>query len=319
MARGKNIVKSTKSSISLSVIALIGVGWLLVLSGTTRDKTKEAQDALVKEAQGYVEDRLYVRAAASYKEALSYKTAEINNIEKQLVDTYRAGDMMEECYTLVRKRIIKGTATEEEIIDLGTTSLADGDYLTVVRYLSQACETYPDNKEIRDIFESARYIHNESTTLFDTVKMPSEGFVPAFNGQKWGYLSTGGKQILDFQYDEVSEFSEGYAVVKLDGNYIVINESGQWYSIDKDGVSEVKQICGSMLVAVKDGKCAIYSREFERLSKEDYEDVILNDNGRSFVKVGGKWKLISKRFTEISKTEYSDVVVNERGKAFGAK
>ncbi|MCO6357849.1 WG repeat-containing protein [Roseivirga pacifica] len=56
----------------------------------------------------------------------------------------------------------------------------------------------------------------------------SEGKFIAKRGEKFGLVSTFGEELTTFQYDSISDFNKGLAIVKSRGLFGVINESGIW-------------------------------------------------------------------------------------------
>lgn len=56
----------------------------------------------------------------------------------------------------------------------------------------------------------------------------AEGLVPVQNGSKYAYFDYEGNAVTDFLYDEVTEFENGFATVKVDDKYGIIDASGNW-------------------------------------------------------------------------------------------
>ena len=45
----------------------------------------------------------------------------------------------------------------------------------------------------------------------------------------WGYINASGEQVIDCKYSKASPFAHGFAVVCLDGNYLLIDQTGREY------------------------------------------------------------------------------------------
>lgn len=67
----------------------------------------------------------------------------------------------------------------------------------------------------------------------------SEGLVPISLNNKWGYMNTEGKMVIDPKYTEATSFEKGYAIVKTETGYLIIDKSGNETKID---VSNVKRV-----------------------------------------------------------------------------
>ncbi len=68
----------------------------------------------------------------------------------------------------------------------------------------------------------------------------SDGLIPVKIGEKWGYLSNTGKIAIQAKYDEASDFSSGYAVVRSGTNYSVVNTKGEEFFVSVPGVADMK-------------------------------------------------------------------------------
>lgn len=62
----------------------------------------------------------------------------------------------------------------------------------------------------------------ESPYLFEV----KEILIPYRSGSQWGYCDAGKQMLIPVQYEEAGFFQEGYAIVKQDGQYHLINEAG---------------------------------------------------------------------------------------------
>jgi hypothetical protein len=59
----------------------------------------------------------------------------------------------------------------------------------------------------------------------------NSGLAPiTLDGQKWGYINTRGRLNIPFKYEKANEFSQGFAAVKLAGNWNVINTRGEEFA-----------------------------------------------------------------------------------------
>ncbi len=321
MSKQKNIVKSAKSSVTLLVIAIIAIGWVLTFVGLTSHEEEDAQRALHAQAQELLEDKLYVRAAAKYEEALTYNTSLNNKLEEKLLDVYRDGEMIEEYYSLITKRIDADRASEEEYLTISKGYIDANSENKAIALLDKGVSVYPENEEMKDLFESIRYRVSESTTNFSTVKMPSTGkttMIPAFNGEKWGFINNRGRLAMEFRFEDITAFDGSYAVAKLDGEYILIDGNGYRNAVDKNGLDAVECFNGKRIVGVKDGKYKLYSNTFKEKNDEEYDGIILSENGLTFVKKNDKWALLDAEYKNITDYVFTDVKTACTGLAFNS-
>ncbi|MDY3813405.1 MAG: WG repeat-containing protein [Candidatus Copromonas sp.] len=320
MAKKNNLVGGAKAKISLILIAGMAAGWGISGYTVVLQNSVRKQNAMVEKAEEFIPDKLYIRAANQYKEALkAYSTKNNLTYERRLLDIYAEGGMTEEYADLVDDRIEAKTALVDEYLSRAETLIEEESIKRAIRYLQQGIEIYGDSQLV-DLCESVKYQYNTNGTDYQEGKLPSENWIiPMWNGEKWGYTGKNGRTNIEFEYDDATRFSGDYAVVKIDGVYTLIDQNGYWNAVDKNGLDQVIDIAGDKIIGVKNGKYGIYSNMFERLNEEDYEDAHLNDNGMVVVKKDGKWAVLDGNMKNVTDFELTDVAVNSRGQVFSGK
>ena len=320
MEKKNNLVGGAKAKISLILIAGMAAGWGISGYTVVLQNSVRKQNAMVEKAEEFIPDKLYIRAANQYKEALkAYSTKNNLTYERRLLDIYAEGGMTEEYADLVDDRIEAKTALVDEYLSRAETLIEEESIKRAIRYLQQGIEIYGDSQLV-DLCESVKYQYNTNGTDYQEGKLPSENWIiPMWNGEKWGYTGKNGRTNIEFEYDDATRFSGDYAVVKIDGVYTLIDQNGYWNAVDKNGLDQVIDIAGDKIIGVKDGKYGIYSNMFERLNEEDYEDAHLNDNGMVVVKKDGKWAVLDGNMKNVTDFELTDVAVNSRGQVFSGK
>ena len=320
MAKKNNLVGGAKAKISLILIAGMAAGWGISGYTVVLQNSVRKQNAMVEKAEEFIPDKLYIRAANQYKEALkAYSTKNNLTYERRLLDIYAEGGMTEEYADLVDDRIEAKTALVDEYLSRAETLIEEESIKRAICYLQQGIEIYGDSQLV-DLCESVKYQYNTNGTDYQEGKLPSENWIiPMWNGEKWGYTGKNGRTNIEFEYDDATRFSGDYAVVKIDGVYTLIDQNGYWNAVDKNGLDQVIDIAGDKIIGVKDGKYGIYSNMFERLNEEDYEDAHLNDNGMVVVKKDGKWAVLDGNMKNVTDFELTDVAVNSWGQVFSGK
>ncbi len=320
MAKKTNIVKKTRSDINLLVIVIVVLGWIFALSTLTDDKGESEQMALVESAEVFLEDDLYIRAVDNYIEALeNYNTPRNPEIEIKLLNLYLEAGMTEEYYDLINERIKKEVASETEYIALAKNYIQAGSNSRAINILNTGLTHY-ESDEIISLKEEIVYEYKARNIALPEMKQFSASeLVPAFNGEKWGYVTAGGDTAIDFLYDDATRFCKGYAVVKLDGVYTLIDEDGYRNAIDENNLDKVTDISSKVIVGAKSGKYQLYFKDFKLASEEVFEDIYLNDNGLFVVKQNGKWAIYSKSLEPVTDFIFTDVAVNSQGSVFNGK
>ena len=324
MAKGKNIVKSTQGTLKLLFIVAMIIAWLVAGSTFLGKSAEEQQMELIQSGESLLEDELYVRAAEKYVAAINnYSTEKNNELEAKLLCIYKEGNLLEEYQKLIEKRIENKKASIEEYIAYGQEMIATGATTKAVKILAIGEEVY-DDAVLTELFESVKYENSVKALDSEIVRMPStDWIIPAYNGEKWGFVESDGDILIDYKYEEVLNFTGEYTVAKADGEYIVIDQRGNKIAIDETGVEEVTSMIGNKIVGVKEGRYYLFNKYFEPIILEKYpngfEGIYLNDNGLVVAKMEGKWAIFSSGMESVTEFIYEDVVLNSREQIFTDK
>ncbi len=320
MAKKRNVVKRVRGNAVLLLSGITGAGWILAAYTVLANDTAAQQKAMIAIAQEYLEDKLYVRAVSQYTRALStYQTENNLQYEAQLLEIYKEAGMLEEYYDLIQSRMNAGRASLEEYMTLAQAYIESGAAYKAISILQQGLEIYQD-ENLTTLYESICYEYSSTGTIFTQIDMPSEDwYIPAFDGEHWGYIGSNGRTLLEFTYEEATCFSGKYAVVKLKGVYTLIDQNGYWNAVDKNDLDRVTALCGTRIVGVKDGKYAIYTNTFERLGDETYDNAYLNDNGLILAQRDGKWAILDSRLQPVTDFRFTSVAVNSRGQVYSGR
>lgn len=317
MAKKKNIVQKTKGQINLIIILLLVFGWIFAISVITDNSDEEEQQALLQSAEVHLQDDLYIRAVNNYKKAIEEYNTPLNpQIEEKLLALYLEAGMMEDYYSFIKERIERECAGASEYVALARNYVKDNSMTRAIETLNTGMTRF-ESDEIIQLREDIIYECRNKTISVEEIKQPSsDRMIPAFDGEKWGYVYTDGMLVIDYQYDEATQFCQGYAIVKLDGVYTLIDKNGYRYAVDKIGLEKVTDISPTAIVGVIGDEYRIYSRTFQLLSPEIYEHVYLNDNGLYVVKKDGKWAILSAEMEPVTEFIFTDVKENSHGNIF---
>lgn len=308
----RNVIKSAKSNLIIGIIVILVLGWVVSIVGINRKSDLSLQNELLAEAELLLQDEIYVRAAQKYVEALKYKTENNSKIEEKLLQIYKDGEMVEEYYAMIEERINSKKAKEEEYLDIANSMVQVGGISQAISYLVAGEEAYPDNQQMVDLLESIQYEYSEKTLEYNTVQLyEKSSYSPAFDGRKWGYISSSGDHVLDFIYDEAFAFSDGYAVVKENGTYLLIDQKAYRNAVDKNELDQVASYCKNWIVGVKDGKYGIYSKFFEPILEAKYDNIYIGSYGSFFVQQDEKWAIFDENFEQVTDFIYYDVVPDQ--------
>ena len=107
------------------------------------------------------------------------------------------------------------------------TEIYSKDFIKTYEIANASIENIKDN--IIKVYntEEIKYFDYDGNLLENKVAFPDINLFPKKENGKWGFVGQNGNVVVDYQYDDVTEFNEyGYAGVKKDE---------KWGVIDKDG------------------------------------------------------------------------------------
>ena len=117
----------------------------------------------------------------------------------------------------------------------------------------------------------------------------------------WGYADENGELQIDYQFEEVSFFSEGLAAAKTNGKYGLINQLGEFES--KVKYDSIKHVRRNQALVFKNGKSQWVNKKGKKLKSPKRKaygycgtgtPAPASDPMDYFVKVGNKYQLNDK-------------------------
>ncbi len=309
--RGKRLVL-----ISVILGALL-LGWIMSVKSLTGVEQKEKQNELVTQADEFIKKELYIRGIPLYEEALTYSTEQNPAIEEKLLSAYMDFGQTNSYAKLVIKRAAAGRAKEDEYITVAKM-YSDGELAEAIEIIKDGIGKLGSDK-LKDYYESVRYTYSLKTTKYKEILPTKDNeLMPAYTGEKWGYIDNSGEMQISAKYTKALPFNkDGYAVVNENGTYYTIVENGAHYGIDENPVSDVYAVSGSHILAQLNGTYSYYDYDFKCVAKShQYEQITSNACGVAAVKKNGKWGIIQDDGKTVVDFTLEDVAVNSLGQVF---
>ena len=140
---------------------------------------------------------------------------------------------------------------------------------------------------------------------YDELDVFNEGYAAVCNDEKWGYVNTDGKEIVQCIYSEASPFSEGYAVVVKDDKCGFVNTKGEEITqFQYSGASYFGEKCAMVR---KDGKWGFINKDGEEIVQCQYSQILPYINGYAEARKDDKSGFVNAEGNEIVPCQYSDV------------
>ena len=315
---------------------ILVICWLLGVRKISGVDEKKAQEALIKEADAFVERGLYIRAIPLYEEAIEYNIESTQNeTEKKLLNAYYEIGSTTSYSKLVEKRIKSGLAEGSEYINVANSNFEIGRYAVGLDFLKQGIENLSaagsDTSDLVDLFEEYRYTYKTKRLPYLDVKLSANSeILTVFDGELWGYATIDNTELVPCMFSRATEMTDaGYAFVTMSGVDYTITADGLAYGINDgkmDKNSSVVDFDGfataeltNRLLGVVDGKYGYYGPDFNLLSTDVVYDFISGmepEVGAAVKNDKGEWAFIDTAGSLTTDFKYDDVALNSRGRAF---
>ena len=140
---------------------------------------------------------------------------------------------------------------------------------------------------------------------YDDVFNFREGLAAVKLKGKWGFIDKSGKVVVPIKYDDVEVFYEGLADVKLNGKYGFVDKSGtEVVPLKYDYADNFYE--GFAKVGLN-GKWGFVDKSGKEVVPLKYDVVGLFSEGLAIVELNGKWGFVDKSGTEVVPPKYDKV------------
>ena len=119
---------------------------------------------------------------------------------------------------------------------------------------------------------------------------------------KWGFIDKNGKVVIEPQFDDAGDFSEGFAQVKKDGKYGFIDKSGK--VVIEPQFDNVEYFIEGFAQVEKDGKYGFIDKN-GKVIEPQFDEVGSFSEGFVCVEKDGKWGFIDKNGKVVIEPQYS--------------
>lgn len=310
MKRAKRIL------IGVCCVALLAVSWVIAITAKS-DAEKQAE--LMEQAAAYTADEIYVLAVPLLEEAIGFNTEHTSEAENALKDVYKhllnQRGYSRKYTALLDTQMSRDDALPEYFEEaaqfyLGRSKLADA--LTVLR---NGVEKTGDAR-LTELYEENRYKYSMGIDYYYGVTATANGAIQVQIDGKWGIASATGSLIIPCEYDKISTFSNGKAIVQKDNVISAVDENNNRVALLHESASEFGNYSADRTCLLTGSGWVISSGSFTT-GQQTFEEFGMYSNGYAPVKQGGKWGLINTSGSEwLVEPQYDDIIRDELGRAY---
>ena len=145
-----------------------------------------------------------------------------------------------------------------------------------------------------------------------------DGYITIDENDKYGVISATKKQILENEYEEISQKYLGeYYLVKEEGKLKLINSSGE--TILEEGFDDIKSVTSKGVIFVKDNLCGEMDKEGNILIDAEYQDLREVRDGIYVAKQNDSYGIIDSDKNIKLNFDYTGITYNEDSNLFLAE
>ena len=128
---------------------------------------------------------------------------------------------------------------------------------------------------------------------FEEVDDFSEGLAAAKTGNRWGFVDEAGTFAINPQFEKVGSFAEGLAAVEVDYQWGYVDKTGK-YAINPQ-FNAAGMFSEGVAMVMAGGKWGYVDDDGKYTIKPQFDDAWRFSDGLAAVKIGDKWGYISKK------------------------
>ena len=301
---------------------LIGVGCALLLivswgAAVTAKSNTEKQSDLIAQAAAYTEDEIYILAVPLLEEAAGYNTAQTLEAEAALKEVYRhlfnRSGYQGKYTALLEKQMSRDDAAPEIFLEAAEYYLDQAkpeDALTVLR--TGVDKT--GSEDVRRMYDDNRYQYSMGTNYYQDVTLAYAGMIQVKENGLWGLATAAGKGRVPCEYDKVSTYSNGRALVLKDGVISAVDGSNNRVALLHGNAEDFGNLANKR-ASLKIADSWVLTNEVLAIGSLEFEEIGMYSNGYAPAKQSGKWGVMDVSGSEwLIPAEYDDIVRDELGR-----
>ena len=313
MKRAKRIL------IGVGCVALLLVSWVIAITAKS-DVEKQAE--LMEQAAAYTQDDIYILAVPLLEEAVEYKTDRTVEAENALKNVYthllNQRGYSRKYTSLLEKQMSREEAIPEyfeeaALFYLGRSKLADA--LNVLR---DGVEKTQDS-HLNEMYEENRYAYSMGIDYYHDVTSTFNGAIQVEIDGLWGLASATGWQVIPCDYERISTYSNGKAIVQKDGVISAVDDKNNRVALLHEAAAAFGNYSNDRTSLQVGNGWVISSGNFT-MGTQAFEEFGMYSDGYAPVKQNGKWGLINPNGSEwLIEPQYDVIARDELGRAYSQK
>ena len=307
--------KSARIIIGVTLCLILVLSWFIAVNSKT---TTEKQRILIDKAAKLMSYDIYIRAVPLLEEAIEYDTKFTIIAENELKRAYLAllnnRGFPRRYVNLLERQMNRKNAEPEFFMEAANHFLSTSKTQEALAVLRDGIERTNDI-DLITLYENSRYVFEMHPAAYENVTSIFEKTVQVKQNDKWGIASADGTLFIPCEYDKISTFGNGQAIVRKDGNIYAIDKNNNRLAITSDEISDFGNYADKRIPLQMEGYWRRATGEFE-LGTSIFEGIGMYSGGYAAAKINGKWGVIDLSNKWLLPAEYEEIVQDELGRCY---
>lgn len=295
---------------------LLAVSWLTVVT-VKSDARKQME--LIEQATAYIEDEIYIKAAALLEEAASYDERYTFEAEEALKRAYL--NLMDTSgyrrkYTnLLEKQMAYENAAPEIFAEAAQYYLDISKETKAFSVLVDGIEK-TGSEALKQLYEESRYMYRLGRMTYQDVTTIYNGAVQVFLDGYWGMASADGTLMIPCEYDKISTYSNDQVVVQKERVVSAVNSDNNRVALCHETVSDFSNYGEDRLGLKTESGWILSNGNFDTASLV-VDEIGMCSGGCIPARLNGKWGLLATNGEEwVVEAAYDGIIQDELGRCY---
>ena len=314
------------------LIAAVAISWIVVL---TSPSDEVLQNRLYEQARAYTDDGIFILAVPILEEAIGFDTDYTPLLEEKLKEIYLRlidqGNFTRRYLNLLDIQMNREDATEEVFLEAAIFLLDIGRRSTALDVMRDGIGR-TGGSEIANLYEENRYRFRLAGRGFDEVMAihgevavagmllgggERLGFIGFREYDLWGFARSNGEVQIPAQFDQISTFSAGRAIVKQNGEIFAIDMAGNRVALLRDErVTDFGNFANNRVTLLVDGEWRRATGAFD-IGVASFEDIGMFSGGWVAAKRNGQWGVVDLGDEWLIPPNYDGIIMDSIGRSYG--
>ena len=327
--------KLSRILIGSGFVALLLISWIVAINSKS---TAEKQDALIERASKLAVDNIYILAVPLLEEAAGYNAANTLKAEEALKIVYlKLADTrgFSRKYTeLLEKQMSRKEAGPEVFEETA-------EYYLEASKITEALDALKDgiaktgDAGLIEMYEYNRYKYEMSRTSYDYVAAISGSTVQVRADGLWGLARADGTALIECEYDKISTYSGGRAIVKKNGEIYAVDSNNNrvaklhledlGFGEDDKRYTQLRledfdfgNYGNNRVPFLIEGEWRRANGDFE-FGASTFQNFGMYSGGYAAAKTGGKWGVVDLAAKWLVPAEFDEIKQDELGRCYAQK